>query len=411
MGYAIAPMSTAHTLGNVTATITEFIKNLFPKDYFNTVTIASTIAYRYFNILNNSNLEFLRRKKPMLVIRPRIDDLNGSDLFMQGSYLTSRITDNYMDRDFTNLQPFIHDRETGAHIKYLLNRMRMFFDVTVVFDTQMQQINQGVYFKNRIRQNHPFFIPTALESNLPKEFMELIAKERGIDINNTKEFLDFLNGCALDPVTFKYKNSTGNKEYFRFYGVNIDTTFSNLTLDDGSKKDMVDSAWTMSFTVSAEFFTAGLYYYFTQKEDLLSGFTFDIVNSDKSIIPIFTFDNLFNLQLQEGWNLYTSTMFKVENERTPETINFDPLLGNSLRYAIDYHVTNGIPIDPLINVFILKDSEYLPIGKDGFEINYDTLDITVYILNKVSTYRLIITVNTLYINTLVGDIIHIDEEK
>ena len=112
MEYALASTSMAHTYGNVTAFITEFVKNIFPKHYFKTTHISSTIAYREFNIFQNSTKEFMKKNKPILLIRPRIE-LNDQDNFLYGTFLTQRITDNYMDLDFSNLQEFIGDTEKG----------------------------------------------------------------------------------------------------------------------------------------------------------------------------------------------------------------------------------------------------------------------------------------------------------
>ena len=51
--YAVSSSSMSHTFGNVTAFITEYVKSLFPINYFRTVNISSTMAYREFNIFNN----------------------------------------------------------------------------------------------------------------------------------------------------------------------------------------------------------------------------------------------------------------------------------------------------------------------------------------------------------------------
>ena len=49
MGYCVAQTSLAHTYGNVTCFITQYLKNLFPENYFKTVHISSTIAYKQFS--------------------------------------------------------------------------------------------------------------------------------------------------------------------------------------------------------------------------------------------------------------------------------------------------------------------------------------------------------------------------
>ena len=410
MEYAVAPMSLAHTFGNVTAFITEYIKGLFPPNYFKTVNISSTIAYRYFNIFDNTNKEFIKKNKPMLIIRPRVD-ITDTDVFLNGTYLTSRITDNYMDLDFGNLQPFIRDPQKGLAMKFLLNRIKMNFDVTLIFETQMEQINKAMYLRNRVRQEHPFFIRTALESNIPRELMVVIAKEIGIDINNTKEFLDYINNNSCYPVTYKMKNSTGKDEFFRYYPVEIDTIFTGLSIDDGSKKGFVSDAYAVNFTVGAEFYTSGLYYYFTQNKEIIEEIQFDIITNDKTIVPIFTISNLFDVETPVGWNLYTAPMFKVEHDKLPDTLDLKPLLNHSLTTTIQYHLEKGIPMDSAIRIVVLKDNEKLDPAANEYTVDYENLTLTTYKTNKTSTYRLIIFVNTLYINNLIADLYDISNEK
>jgi hypothetical protein len=272
MNYAFASTSLAHTYGNITSFITEFIKNIFGKNYFKTVHMSSTIAYRQFNIFQNSNKEFIKKSKPMLIVRPRIE-LNDNEVFLDGTYLTTRISDNFTDTDFSNLQPFIQDDKKGIYMKYLLNRLKIYFDVSIIVETQMEQINKALFFKNRIRQEIPFYLQTALESLVPKELIQVLSDDASIPIydtnNSIKTFMDYLNGNSYYPVTYKLKNSSGKDEFFRYYPVNIDTTISNLSIDDGSKRGFIFDSFAINFTVSAEFNAAGLYYYFTLHFDPL----------------------------------------------------------------------------------------------------------------------------------------------
>lgn len=415
MNYAAAPMSVSQTLGNVTAFITEYIKGWFPHNYFRTVNISSTIAYRYFNIFQNTNQEFIKKNKPFLIIRPRLDLMN-QDVFLNGSLLTTRITDNVYDRDFGNLQPFIEDKDRGIYLKFLMNRMKMYFDVSIIVESQMEQINQGIYIKNRVRQNLPFFIQTALESNIPRPIMEAIAKDASLDINDTKTFLDYLNSHSYYPVTYKMRNGTGNDEFFRYYPSHIDTIITDLSLDDGNKKGFIDDYYTISFTVETEFTTAGLYYYFTKQQETIQnlsisldiGFTEDGKNK---VSPMFTVVDVFNEELPIGWNLYANPMFKVESNRYPDRLDFSSLLNTSLKSAIDYQYKHGLPMDQLIGITVMRDNQKLDPVAGDYSVDFEKLELITNKVNMTSTYRLIIIVNTLYVNTLIGTLLDLDEEK
>ena len=415
MGYCIAQTSLAHTYGNITCFITEYIKSLFPKDYFKTIHVSSSIAYRQFNIFQNNNKEFIRKKKPSMVIRPRIE-LNDSDVFLYNTLLTNRITDQYLDRDFTNLQEFIHDKERGTYMKFLLNRLKILFDVTIITETQMEQLNQAHYLKNRIRQDHPFFLSTHLESFVPRELMELMSKDIDIPMydenKSIKRFLDYINGVSLYPVSYKIKNSTGNDEFFRFYPVNIDTMFTGLSIDDGSKRGFIDDSFTTTFTVSTEFNAAGLYYYFARKPDFINKFITSMEAGDeKRIIPLFTINNEFTTRIEEGWNLFAAPIYSVDKDaRTIDETDLSSIFNNSIKKCIEYHDKHGLSQDLFIKFVVTKDNELL-IPEEDYSIDLLNHKLITKKINPSSTYRLFIHVNTLYVNDLISRILELNEEK
>lgn len=413
LNYATSSPSLAHTYGNMTAYMVEYIKSLFPKNYFKTVNVSSTIAYKQFNIYQNKNKDFFKKSKPILIVRPRIE-LIDSDNFLHGTYLTTRITDGFTDLDGSNLQPFFYDREKGIQMKYLLNRLKMFFDVTILVDTQMEQLNQANYLRNRVMIDRPFFLPVNFESNVPKIFFESISKEAKIPMydkdGNIRQFMDYVNSHSHFPVTYKMKNSTGNDEFFRFYTANVDTTISNLAIDDGSKKGFVDSQYSITFTISAEFSTAGMYFYFTRSRQVIDEIRMYIgeAGDNGTMIPIFTFQNNMGPKLPEGWELYGMPMYKVE--KFVDTMSIEPVMNKSILYMIKYHTRHGIPINTFLTIDIYKDSDKLEFGKD-YKIDFDRFTLTTMNGNKNSTYRMIIYVNTKYINQLIAELTGFNEEK
>lgn len=414
MDYAMAYTSLAHTYGNLTSFVTEYIKQLFPKNYFKTIHVSSAIAYKQFNIFQNTNREFLKKHKPMLIIRPRIET-NDTDNFLYGTYLTQRITDQYMDLDFSNLQPFIEDDEKQIYMKFLLNRLNISFDVTIITETQIEQINQYTFFKNRVRQDHNFMIQTALESYVPKELLGVLSKDVNIPMidsnGSVKTFLDYLNSHSYYPVTYKLKNSTGKDEFFRYYPVNVDSLFTGLQIDDGSKKGFISDAFTINFTLTTEFNGAGLYYYFTTNSDVITEIDMSILHDDKKIIPLFTISNLFNQQLPDGWNLYTSSMYVITDTTKPDVTDFSSLLNGSVSDVIKYHKEKGIPLETFIKVSVMKDNTLLDPLNGDFSVDWDNFILTTNRLNLASTYRIMIHVNTLYVNELIKSVYGFRDDK
>ena len=412
MNYIYASPSSAHTYGNMTAFAVEYIKGLFPKNYFNTVQVSSKIAFKEFNIFQNKNKEFFKKNKPILVIRPRIE-LNNRDTFLNGTYLTTRIADNFSDVDFGNLQDFIQDKDKGINIKYLMNRVNMYFDITVIVETHMAQLDLMSYLKNRIMIERPFNVRTCLENQVPREFINILSQESGVPIydenNSISNFIEYINSNSIYPVTYKMKNSTGNDEFFRYYPVNCDTMFTEFSLDDGNKKGMIYSSFSLTSTMSMEFYTAGLFYYFTQKPELLTDVNIGI-ETDNKIIPIFTMNNIFESELPNGWSLYASPLFKVDSMKIPEVLDLTMLTNESLNNVVKYHKDKGMDISTFLTIRVSKDNDILVKDRD-YTVDYDTMKVVVRRLNMDSTYRLYMYVNPLYINNLISHMYDFDKEK
>lgn len=416
MNYAMASPSLAHTYGNVTCFMTEWLKGLFPKNYFKTVHVSSTIAYRNFSRFANVNKEFIKKSKPMLIIRPRIE-MDNDDGFMKETYFTTRMLDVADSGDWGNLQDYVADREKQSYVKFLMNRLNISFDVSIIVETQMEQINMAHYFKNRIRQGRPMFLETCLESYVPRDIIALLAKDIAVpikdDMGHVKPILDYLNGHACYPTTYKYKNSSGKDEFFRYHPASIETTINNLSIDEGSKKGFTTDNYQINFTVNCEFSTAGLYYYFTKNNDIINSYepSDDINGNDpNTMVPIFTVSNLYNIELPEGWNLFTAPMYTVDGF-APEELPFEQLLNTSLKEAIAYHRKHGIPLSIFMSAYVMKGNKLMSEENGEYRINWDTLTITTINCNPSSTYRFILNVNTQYINELIKHLLDLDNDK
>lgn len=403
--YAMTHPSIAHTYGNVASYVCEYIKGLFSPGFFKTVHISTTVAYKQIAIQRARNKEVFKKSKPMLIIRPRIE-LGDQENFLYGTLLTERMTDLYYNRDFSNLQPFIYDEQQQVELKFLLNRLKMFFDITIVTEEQFEQINVSHYLMNRVRQNHPFFIDASLESFIPKELMMVFSKEYGIPIKDkngsVKPFIDKLQSVSYYPITYKLKKSTGNDEFFRYYPAKIDTTFSGLGISDGSKKGFIFDSFETSFTVSTEFFATGLYFYFTKYKKYLDEINMSIVSGENkdSIIPIFTVSNLYDLKLPEGWVLYSTNMYEVDYLEPEDVLPLASLMNVSITNTIDWHNKRGLKSNLYLLPIVMKNNERLKEGTD-FILDLDKKVLITKNIEKGATYRLSLYVNNRYINELV----------
>lgn len=419
MRYSMAAASMAHTYGNVTTFINQWLLKLFPKDYFKTNYINSTIAYRDFATFNTNRKQFIKKQKPMLLVRPRIEIDTLDELPLNQTYFCNRIYDT-MNEDICtgNLQNFFWDRTNNRQIQFLMNCLRINFDVSIVVETMMEQINLVHYFKNRVRQNYDLDLIGNLESFISRDIMYTLAKDAGYEDVFTPEgshrmgdFLSYVNANSYYPVTVKYKNSSGRHEFFRFHHSHLNIAISGLSIDEGSKKNMVSDEHIINFTVRCDFKTAGLYVYSSENESAFSA-PEDIIIDEVSMVPVLTPQKVYTDDyLPEGWHIYTTPSFNIDSDERPYVLDFSPLLNTSLEEAVRYHKKNGVPLSTFMKIEILKNNREMEIERKEYEIDWDNLSIVIYNCNECQEYRFILSVFTTYLNDLLSDIVDFREEK
>jgi hypothetical protein len=399
--YIQCQCSTAHTFGNVTAFIQNWLLNLFPKDLFRTIHVNSKISHSQ---MRSTPKEFLKKAPPMFIIRPKIDWTDTSK-FLNGTMLIERQGDLYSKYAGTNLQDFFMDRGRKVAIKYQMNRHVMNFDVVLIFQTMIQQINWANYFRNAVRQEIPFFLQTCLESYISPKLLEQLSKIVGIPMydenGSNREFLKYLNSNSAFPITYKLQGSTNSDEYYRYYPVNIDTIITNFSPDEGSQVGQISERYSISFNVRCEFYSTGFYYLFS--DALVNPTVITIDNSnDSNIIPIFT-DVLTkdDIDLPMGWQLYASPSCRLETKN--DSVSIDSLLSNSIKAAIKFHTDRGITLMDFFRIRVRKQGKLLEYGKD-YTINFDDYTLQFHNCDVYYTYKILIMINVDYVNNLVKDI-------
>lgn len=400
VNYIQCQSSSAHTFGNVTAYVQNWLLGLFPEGLFKTIHVNSKIAHTQLRSTPN---EFLKKQSPMFIIRPRVD-WTDSTKFLNGTMLTERQGDLYHSYGGTNLQPFIHDNKNKVAIKYQLNRHIINFDVVLIFSTLIQQLNWSNYFLNAVRQNIPFNLETCLESYLSPELLKQLSFCANIPMvdhdGSTKEFIKYLNANSLYPITYKIQGSTGTEEYYRYYPAKIDTIINNFSTDEGEKSGHVMTRYQITFSVRCEFYSTGFYYLFSDKLDKK---TIISVNTDDStIVPIFT-DVITqdDIDLPLGWKLYASPSCRLEHSN--DTLNIESLFNDSIKQAFKFHMERGIPLGEFFKIRIRKQGKLL---QDGVDYTFDPRTYTISFIkcNTYYTYKILLMLNIEYINTLVKDV-------
>lgn len=422
MRYSMAAASLAHTYGNIATFADSFLLSLFPPKYFKTNYINSTIAYRDFATFNNNRQEFIKKQKPMILLRPRIEMDIQDELPINQTYLAQRIYDiNNDDIETGNLQNFFFDRDNKRQIQFLLNALRINFDVTILVETQMEQINLAHYFKNRVRQNWEMTKVVGLESYISRDIMYLLAKDAGYadvfttsEENRIGEFLSYVNNNSMYPVTLKYKNASGRHEFFRYHHSHVNMAITGLSIDDPSKKGFVADECAINFTLRCDFNTAGLYVYLSNNDTVFEEFEreglYENLDSLK-LVSVTTPQVIYNRTLPNGWQIFTTPAFDIDTDERPYPLDFSVLLNTSLNEAVSFHRKHGIPLTTFMGVEVLKNNRTMEVDKNEYYIDWDKLTLYVNNCTTSQEYRFILYVNTEYLNNLLADIVKFREER
>lgn len=418
--YTIASTSSSVTYGNISCAIRELLLSKFPYNFFNYINISSEIAFRNIRrqLGPNTLNEFSKRRKPYLIIRP-VYSVGNSDLFLNDIPLTKNFDDIQYGMDKRYLFPIYVDRENGIGLRYKLNRDKIDFDITITVSTLHQQIDVYKALINQIVWERPYSHSTSLEALIPRSMISYLGKVINMDIDNPSlnqipVLLRRLNTLSNYPITYKIRNSSSLDEFFMYYNHNIIVTFTDLSLEDGNKKNMVDESYNITFRVSAEFNLPGLFILDGEKPKPQT-FNMNLVNTtndgSQEFIPLFTLNNFYNQypSIMEGFKLYTTSIFNVEENPThKDYLDISPLFEDDIIRIIKENVSYNSPIDTVLKIIILKDNERMVYGTQ-YNIDFNTMNVEILDVDKTSTYRIIIYINNIHVNSRLIELI--DNEK
>lgn len=403
----------SHTFGNVACAVMEYLKGeYFEKDYFQTEHISTKLSSKQLNVYR-AKKDFWKNQKPMLIIRPRIDLDDSSNQFY-GSAMTNRMTNSRSQMEFANLVPMLENKEFGTRLAFIWNKLRVTFDIAIVVETYNEQLDKAHMLKNSIDPGNPFPYRTPLEATIPGSLMAYLADHLGVPRDDTSELLYYLNTYAGTPVTYKLKNSSGNHEFFMLYDTNIEMITSEITIDDGEGTGMVQDTYTISFSVSAEFYGVGMWYLMLKNlnpEFLITGTSHEPKVGD-TIVPILSIPLKYDLHLGPGWEIYSTPCYVVSDTEKDVT-DLTPSISRSVANLIKIILSSGTYLsDSFIRFECFKGTKRLEQGK-GYQIDIQldpstehglSITITTYDCRPYVTYRVFVLINNFAINSIAAEV-------
>lgn len=402
--YAICNTSISHTFGNVLAVVEKYLVDIFSSQVeFRTVITNTSIASRQIRHLPN---QLYKKEMPMMALVPRMSFGQDDNRFLGHTIMNDQVTDTHAIWGDGSLIYLAGDNRRNLYVHGHYNRVVMFTDVILTFNTFSEQMNCVSFIHNIVGVNHNRSIMSPLELYIPAEFCSLISNLVDIptksENGSTYDFLTYMNSVWTHPITYKLKGGSNTDEFFMYYMADIDTVVNDVNYDQGIKDGQIKRAFSVTFTLRCEFNTVG---YLTLNSPEIRNNTRIPTNDEFKVLPIFSDSiDLNDFALPLGWSVLSWPIFKLKAGEN--SVSLAPILNQSLETVIDYHLRNGMPMSRFINIQFRENGNILT--DEAFYINWVNRELIVTNPNVRRTYRLIITVSVNYINNLIKDLYNLE---
>lgn len=384
----------AHATGNVTAVLLQFMVDQFPPDTFATVMPSTKLAHKQ---LRQTPGQIRSQPYPMCIVRPRVS-LSGLDnRLAAGSRATSTWdTTSCRFQNRSEMPLLFFDKQKGIEWRGKINRVVMQFDFLLTFQSAMEQQNWASYLINRLPTDGGRFfdIDTALEMAIPDGFLEETARYAGIPVKdkngNVSKFMDYLNTNSVFPTTYRFSSGRHKDAFYQFYMTSLLCSIDNLQYQTVTKVNQTESDCPITFTLRCEFNTIGMF-----DLSVPNPGPYRLIKpiANSIAIPIFSdFVNDKDFPLAYGWKIHSKPICKLDGGETEVYIG--GMFGNEIQELIDYHLKNNIPIDLFISI---KMRENKCLIEDGYYVDWKRRVLVFTNVCYTHTYRLIVSVNKLYI--------------
>lgn len=399
---AICNTSASHTYGNVLGIMENYITNLFPNNLFKTITASTTIASKQLTHLPH---QLHKKEMPIMVLIPRISFGQDDNRFLAHTLMNDRRTNTHSFWGDGSLLELAKDNRKGMYIHGHYNRALMYIDIILSFNTYSEQVSWMSYIHNMIPINHPHYVKAPLELYIPYEFIYLISNVSKINIKNNNSvynFMNYMNSIFYHPITYKLKSGSNTDEFFMYYMADIDTNITDVQAGPGIKDGQLRRAFDISFTIRCEFNTIG--YFTLNAPDIKKSINIP-THEDLAISTLFSdVINLNDFELPVGWTVLGWPIFKLEEKQ--DVISIESILNESLKQTISYHLKFGIPMEKFIRIQFRENGEIL--NNENYFIDWNNYNLHIMNPNSRRTYRLLVTVNNEYVNSLIKELYNLE---
>jgi hypothetical protein len=392
-----------HSIGNVTAVMLQFIVDQFPSNTFATVLPSTKLASRQ---LRHTPKQIRTQPYPMCVVNPRVS-LSGLDnRLAAGSFATSTwssTSSRFQNR--SEMERLFLDNRKGIEWRGKINRTVVMLDFVLSFKSVAEQIRWASYLINRLPtdENRPFDVDTALELAIPDGFLYETAKYVGIPVKDehgsVAKFTDYLNMNSVYPISYRFSSGRHKDAFYAYYTTSILCSISELNYTNVTKlSNSVESDCPITFTMRCEFNTIGLFDLGVLNHDGVM----KRLGPEPNAIAIPIFSDSFNEKdypLLYGWKFIAKPICKLDWGETE--IDISSIFSDTVIELIKFHLKNGINPEMFLSIKLRENRVLI---NDGYYVDWRNLKLIFTTVNYATTYRLLVTMNQLYVQNMLSEL-------
>lgn len=252
----------AHTVGNVTAIALQFILDQFPNNTFATAMPSTKLAHRQ---LRHTPKAIRSQPYPICVVNPRVSLQELDNRLAAGSFGTtfwSGISNRFRNR--SEMEELLFDKQKGIEWRGKINRVVIYFDFVLSFQSMTEQIRWASYMINKLPTTGSHFdIDTGLELAIPDGFLNETAEYVGIPIKDkngdVSRFIDYLNMHSMFPISYRFSSGRHKDAFYAYYMTSLLCNITDFSYVNVNKSNRVETDCPITFTMRCEFNTIGLF--------------------------------------------------------------------------------------------------------------------------------------------------------
>lgn len=417
--------SLSSVIGNVSYIVKQFISGLFPPDYFSKVYIDTQLTSVYYEKEFRDGDGVFKSTPPYLVIRPKFQISDDTyfgrlpDWMTTNYFIFKNLEDNY--------SPVFFDRQNEIYIYSVPDRIKINFEIDIVSNTRMEQLNIAHYLKNSVMHRSYFYLNDCkLETEVPKYFIKVLAENYNIDMQSKGEKEDFLSYIAdgsQNFITEKIKASSGNPSYFYIYKTNLLSMFEDFpSIDDGKQKNLVDEGFRISDNFSTEFWVPSNYFLEIGNRRVMDnigevkewdihelGFDRVVLNYTLNFVP--DMDLCIN---GRKFQFVRKIGYITDDNEDFDILPIEKIFSDDMKQVIKYNNKYGISNEEAFYIKVFyEDKEVNP---KNININWEKLELINFHCRTETTYHILLYINkervnrTIYrLNQLENSVYHDDK--